>query len=1157
MIRLPTIWTIARAEIRSVRRLVRYWIFSSLSAFSVVAIYMYYGVIHGLFSRFSATAGAINPRYLIGVMGLYFMLIFLLGLIFLAFDVRARDERERMAEVIDSRPLSNVELLVGRGLGLVLMALAPVLFVAMAMQTFGLTAVALDWYVGEPVEPYSLVGFVLDCVTVFSVWCSVIMLLAVLVHNRLIVAVAGLSLLGLNYWLFVTAPIYLQPVFNLSAVSLGSDLTPSLFDVSLLQRAALWVIAGACITLAAAWHPRPDRGSRARQVALGGGLIVVAGLMIGMVARQAVNDLSRRGSWLAAHEAHRDHPRTDLQAISGSVRIDPGHQVVLDIELRVQMPPDVRSDTLLFTFNPGFSVEQVATDGTESTWTHDSGLLEIAPSSLPPPGGDTVVTLVASGHPDMTFGYLDAAIDPLRVTFMDAQIMMLGVYPGVFSSRYVALMPGQGWLPHSGSDVPTGDPRTHPADYFEVDLAVDVPIDWLVAGPGRRQTLDPTGEAARFRFRPEAPVPYVGLLASRFERRAFEVAGIELEILVDPKHDRNLHFFADAADEIRARVAELFTDAADLGLPYPYGGLTLVESPWLLRGFGGGWRMDTTQTLPGVLLVRENSFTTSRFEFGFRETESFAELEGGLPRAKLEAAERYLENDFSGGNPFVGGSRNFLSFQTGATGPGAIAIDFVLDVIVTELLTGRRGYFSPFHFGRESGLVIGETITSLVTGDSDSVVDAVLAAASDRPSVWDRALGTSLADLEPTDDPARALDVLALKGHAVARSILDGLGREKTAALLAELRSRYRGRQFEAADLTSVAKEIGADLEPLLGDWLHEATLPGFVTSRVVVQRLTDDAQGLPRYQTLVHARNAEATPGLFRLRYATGDAAADTLLWEQTEPVRLAANTSVELGFVSATPPRELWLQPYLSLNRNDVRLTLPRVDQTEQVRADPLLGSRVSVWQPSEAGAIVVDDLDEGFSVEADALPDGWRIGGGGAWSSVFLGEPDMDQGLPEFRPFLGVVREWSRWERSSSWGTYRHTVAMVGAGEGDRRAVFTAELPQAGRWRLAYHAPELTGQPTRQQNDTSGGVQINIGAQISNALTGSPGTYDLTLEAGGEEHSLEFDAGAAETGWNHLGEFSLSEGPVRVVVSNQTSGQLVIADAIRWEPVSFEGN
>ena len=39
MIRLPTIWTIARAEIRSVRRLVRYWIFSGLSAFSVIAIY--------------------------------------------------------------------------------------------------------------------------------------------------------------------------------------------------------------------------------------------------------------------------------------------------------------------------------------------------------------------------------------------------------------------------------------------------------------------------------------------------------------------------------------------------------------------------------------------------------------------------------------------------------------------------------------------------------------------------------------------------------------------------------------------------------------------------------------------------------------------------------------------------------------------------------------------------------------------------------------------------------------------------------------------------------------------------------------------------------------------------------------------------------------
>ena len=1156
--RFPMLWAIARAEIRSVRRLVRYWMFSILSVGLTLLIYLYYSVIHGLFSRLSATAGAVNPRYLVGVMGLWLTVIFLLGLVFLAFDVRARDERERMAEVLDSRPVSNPELLVGRSLGLVLMALAPVLVVACLMQTIGFTALAFGWYVGQPLEPYSLVGFVLDLVTVFSVWCALIVLLAVLVRNRLVVAVAGLALVGLQVWLFSTVPLYLQPVVTLTASAFGSDLSPHLFEGSLVQRAGLWVLAVACITLASAWHPRPDRGSRVRQVVVGSGLIVVTGLLFATAAQQAVAQVDRQDAWRAAHEARRDHPRVDVQAVTGTVRIDPGRQVALDLELRVRLPSEAPSGALLFTFNPGFLVERVTTDGTEAVWSHAAGLLAVTPASLPPPGTETTIGVVASGRPEITFGYLDAAIDPARGVFMDGQINLLGVENAVFSSRYVALMPGLGWLPRSGADVPTGDPRTHPDDYFTVDLAVDVPSGWLVAGPGRREPLDAGPETARFRFSPGAPVPQVGLLASRFERRAFEVAGVEVELLVHPKHDRNLHFFADAIDEIRSRAEEIFTDAAALGLTYPYTGLTLVETPWTLRGFGGGWRMDSTQALPGVLLLRENSFTTSRFEFGFRNPESFGEREGGLGRAKVEAAERYFENDFSGGNPFVGGSRNFFRFQTGATGPGAVAVDFVLDTIATELLTGKRGYFSVFHFGRDSGLVIGETIVNLVTGNTESVVDAVLDATSSRPSVWDRALATSLADLDPNEDPARALDVLALKGHAVARAILDGLGRQKTAALLAELRAGYRGRQFTVADLNRVAREVGADLEPLLGDWLHETTLPGFVTAPVVVERLADDAQGLPRYQTRVHLRNDEDAPGLLRLRYATGEAAADTFRWEESEPVRLAGHTSVELGILSGTPPRELWLQPYLSLNRHDVRLTLPRVDQAQQVRAEPFLGNRASTWRPGDTGAIVVDDLDDGFSVEADAQANGWRLGGG--LSTVLGGEADLDQGLPEFRPFVGVSREWSRSERSTSWGTYRHTVAMVGAGSGDRRAVFSADLPRPGRWRLAYHAPERTGGPDGTSGSGNGGSGpgVQVGGPFGSALLGgSPGTYDLTLVAGGEARSLEFDAAAAEPGWNGLGEFTLSEGPVRLVVSNRTSGQVVIADAVRWEPVSLEGN
>ena len=62
---------------------------------------------------------------------------------------------------------------------------------------------------------------------------------------------------------------------------------------------------------------------------------------------------------------------------------------------------------------------------------------------------------------------------------------------------------------------------------------------------------------------------------------------------------------------------------------------------------------------------------------------------------------------------------------------------------------------------------------------------------------------------------------------------------------------------------------------------------------------------------------------------------------------------------------------------------------------------------------------------------------------------------------------------------------------------------------------------------------------------------GVYNLTLLAGGETYTLEFDGSVAEPGWNDLGQFELDEGETQVVVTDKTSGTVVIADAIRWRP------
>ena len=104
MISLPQVWSLARTEMRTTRRLFRFWLFSGVAILTCLVSYGYFWVIHGLFSSFSATIGSISPKFLLSQTAQYQTTILGLGVVFLAFDLRARDRRDRVIEVLDTRP---------------------------------------------------------------------------------------------------------------------------------------------------------------------------------------------------------------------------------------------------------------------------------------------------------------------------------------------------------------------------------------------------------------------------------------------------------------------------------------------------------------------------------------------------------------------------------------------------------------------------------------------------------------------------------------------------------------------------------------------------------------------------------------------------------------------------------------------------------------------------------------------------------------------------------------------------------------------------------------------------------------------------------------------------------------------------------------------
>ena len=1127
----PTVILAAtRAEIRTTLRLIHYWLFAIVTVGVGCMVYVQLAVTHGDLSGIASGLGTFSPQFYVGLFGPFFYLLLFVGLVFFAFDIRSRDQRDQMVEVLDSRPHSNAEYLVGKFCALVALAWLPILLLMVLIEGAGHMALWSDFPYGVPPEPWSLVGFLIYALAGLSLWCAFIMWLTTICRYRLVVAAISLAVLGIQYWTGRSLPFYLITVFSMSpGIDYASEISPRLFRSGEgIRLTAFALLAMALLAFAARSYPRQD-GRRPGVATATGLVLTVLGLAgMGGYYLHQTSPHRQQESWLAAHEAKSHLPRADLQSITGTLWIEPGDD--LRYSLTLEVAAEV-SGPLLFSLNPGMQVERVTVDGKQANWTHESGLLEITPTDAELRhrlrrwsfNGSVSILIVANGSPDESFGYLDASFDQSRAKSLksgeQSDLLVLGHRKSIFDSRYVAMMPAAHWIPSAGPAIGDGDP----ADYYMLDLTVEVPSEWAIAGPGRAEVLSSTGGKATYRFHPSAPVPHVGLLASRFARKVLDINGIQLQLLYHDGHDRNLALFAEASGIVRDQLAELFSNAQRLGLRYPYDALSLVETPASLRLYAGGWRMDTAQTMPGVLILRENGFLTSRFESALSGSYFFDPSDKEMAERKAEMLVSHFENDFSGGNPFSGAARNFLLFQTSAEGEGSLATNFVLNALATRLLTGKDSFFSAHDF-RPGGITTRGQMLELPQDPTTSIATGYRETVTRRPTVWGAALKTSLSSLDVGTDPEQALKVLTLKGEAFAEAMLDGLGREKAAELLSRLLDHHRGTRYDYRDLLQIAAELGVDLEALIGDWLHGTALPGFIPSTVTSHRIADDVNGNPRYQSHVSVYNGETVPGLVRLQYDWGDVATPTK--DQTDPFSIPGEGALDIGIVTTTPLQRLTMRPYLSLNRVSTNLVLPSVDSETQHADAAWTGVKKSDWRPPADEALYVDDLDEGFAVRGNTNLE---------VSTNRLLEDELDEGLPEFIAF-GPPPVWSRSHSYHGWGRYRRTVALVASGPGDQTALFTATLPHGGRWRLAYHLWIV--------KSPAGAFQRFV-----------PGEYEMTLVANGKRRAVEFDAAASTYGWNEVGEFDLEAGAVSLEVSNKTTGNVVFADAVRWEPLGHD--
>ena len=1155
------LWTVVSAEMRSCRRLIRTWVFVALALVTVSGMWLWYSLGHTFVSYVSPFAGLVGPHYIVSSLGSTIVLFFTVGIIFLAFDVRSRDIRDRIQEAVDTCPISNFELLLGRLLGVVLLLAIPAAVMIVVLWTLGFIAEAVNFRFGATSEPMSVLAFLVwDILPNLFLWGTLTIFVAVVVRFRLLVVVIVGGMLYAYYSLSNKIPFFMASALSTytGTDAYPSALAPQFFNLDIfLNRACILLLAGGLLGVVAAMIPRQSpKGRNVRLLAVGSLAVAISiGGVLGLV-QVKLGELRQVENWAAHHAQYQSDAQTDIESISGRVEIFPGRKVELDLLLEISRS-SLTGDEWLVALNPGYRIKTLEVNGSPTSgFEFRNGLIKI-----PTQEGDSnsKLRLVASGVPDPMFAYLDSSLKWTEMDYVQARgAFRFGTKSYIFHPQFVALMPGVSWFPTSGSAFGASNWNVRPPDFFDLDIEVSVPTNWILAGPGKRELVEKS-KRTTYRFNPRNPILELALVGSVFERRSMTVEGIEFELLVSKKHTSNLETLKNVTPALEEWLGETLSRTLELGVEYPYDSLTFVEVPVSMRVYGGGWRMDSVYAPPGIQMLRESGFPIARFDYPIELTRSQRgeELSSNY---FLRLLQTYFQNDFGGGNPFLHFGRKYVGHQTLPTGRGAYAIDFLVSELTNTLLTGRDGYFSIQTALSEDALAS----VSTATRDSGGEIGSSWAFSenlnwrwrfSRKPSVWELMDESPLTDLDFERNPIDAYHVLLLKSGEIAELILEFDGEEKAGALLSELVNRYRGESYDESDLLEIATDVGLNSDAILRNWLHRVGLPGFIVADPNVDRLADTSEGEPVYQASFVIRNDESIPGVIGVSYEDkpdwGEHKLDTL--------RIDGSTSLRIAFQSNLPPTRVFFKPYLSLNRDAFQLDFPARDDYEPSDVPLLPYATETNWRPLETNVIVIDDLDDGFSAIGDSseskgtaiesLVPEWLAFVFGLDSSPI----ELDRGLPHLSHALENLSSdpfstgtWFRESDPRSFGKYRRTYAINFVGSDSLQAKFTANIPVSGMWRLELHIPAAVKQ--EEYSSTYSPVPGSITSYYWSIVLSD---VQVAVTHRGDRITADFDMESSLEGWNDLGIHRIEAGTTEVVLTPRTSG-VSVGDAVRWSLV-----
>ena len=1031
--------------------------------------------------------------------------------IFLASDFLKRDKKLDTTDVIYVRPMTNREYVFGKTLGnLLVFFILDIIVLAMTM-VFNMVIKNIEINFLSYLYYFLIISIptLIFIMGLSFLFMSLIKNQAVTFLVLLIYIAVSLFYLGDKFYHLFDYMAYRIPLTFSDFVGFGN-----LKEILVLRGMYISLGVSFIFFTIVMMHRMSNSKTARMSSALWGICFFVLGIFLGL---EHVNSFSQDKNMRTEMISHNDRYAGIGQLTVKDYKISleqAGEKIRCESILKVKNENDKAIDKVVFTLNPGLKVNRVLVNGKEHNFLQVSDLIELKEYSISSQQ-EAEFSFRYEGGINESSCYLDIN-DSIRNSDHKNMLYYIDKRYAFVTPEYLLLTREAEWYPVPGAGYGLKNKQWFNRQFSNFELDVKAEPGLMVISQGQKKIKDD-----HIVFTAGHPLSEISLIVGDYEQKIDTVDSLVFSVYVKKGHDYFSDFFEEIKDTIPNLISERFHDfEREIDLSYPFNRFSIVEVPVQFYSYDRVLTGMKEQMQPEMVLFGEKGVFCDDADFYGRMQRR---------NSRRGPGRRNNDSDMTPEEKKIQILQNFTSTFTNENGrPNFSRSQGQFNV--TKSINPY--YIFPLFYDD----------AYFISSDKWPAMDRVFesykkSSVSDNRMGWMRNFSGMSEDekanmalmsqnfKEILNDPGKidiVENVMRLKGETFFSIIKWKAGDEVFDDFLNDFIYRHKFKVVNVVDfIGEIKNKFDIEILPYMEEWYNSKKLPAFLFGTVnAVKVLDKDEQ-----KTMIKFKvtNISMEEGAFTVDFRTGGGHSRMGGFSETisKLVYLEGNQTKEISFLIDGTPRGITLNTLASMNiPNEIRLSLdnvPEDDKAVPYEGEKIVDNPVSLMGKNE---IIVDNEDPGFSLTQGK-------GRTSLLREILFSEKVETSKYSGFNTWRSPT-EWRLTTNSDFYGAYIRSAYYIRSGEGGKKARWEASIKKAGYYDVYVYIYKDNNRRHRSDNNKGG--------------------YHYTVYSDNGKEDITLELKTADKGWNLLGSYYFSSDLAVVELSNQTEGNMVIADALK---------